>query len=593
MSKNFCKLGLTAKQLFNIIKNSTVDFKNNFGGVYLLMSKSNNDAVKMIPLGGVGEIGKNMMILEWNDKMLIIDAGVTFPEDDQLGIDLVIPEFDYVLNNKDKIQGIVVTHGHQDHIGAIPYLLEHINVPVYGPKFALGLLEGQLKEHNLMEQSTLKVVNAGNNVQVGQFSVDFIRVNHSISDTCALAIHTPLGPIVYASDFKFDHTPIDDEKADLNKLAELGNSHPGVLALFSDSTNVERDGYTGSEKLIKESLENIFSKADKRIIIATFSSNIHRIQQVVNAAMRHNRKLVIDGRSMENSFETAQKLGYLDAPDNLLIDIKDCSNYPENEIVMLTTGSQGEPMAALTRMARGDHYHVDIHEGDTIVISASAIPGNEKFIGETINQLYRQGAEVLYEKIEDVHVSGHASKEELKLMLNLTKPKYFVPTHGEYRHLYQHANLAENCGVPEENIYIADIGDVIEFSQDKVRKIDKVQAGDVLVDGLGIGDVGNIVLRDRKTLSEAGIIIVVVTIDQNGKLLSGPDIITRGFVYIRESEKLIEDATERVEEALKECEEKQITEWSVLKQTVRDSLKNYIFNKIKRKPMILPIIMQV
>jgi len=557
------------------------------------MSPKNDKAVRMIPLGGVGEIGKNMWVLEYGDRMLIIDAGVTFPEDDQLGIDLVIPEFDYVLDNEDKIDGIVVTHGHQDHIGAISYLLEHISVPVYGPKLALGLLEGQLKEHNLMDKSTLKVVSAGNSAQIGQFNIDFIRVNHSISDTCALAIHTPLGPIVYASDFKFDHTPIDDEKADLKKLAELGNGHPGVLALLSDSTNVEREGYTGSEKMIYDSFERIFNQAEQRIIIATFSSNIHRMQQVIDAALRHNRKLVIDGRSMQNSFEISKKLGYIDAPDDILVDVKNCSNYPDEDIVMLTTGSQGEPMAALTRMARGDHYHVNVHEGDTIVISASAIPGNEKFIGQTINQLYRRGADVKYEEIDDVHVSGHASREELKLMLNLTDPKYFVPTHGEYRHLYQHASLAKSVGVPEENSYIADVGDVIEFSEDQVRKIDEVQAGDVLVDGLGIGDVGNIVLRDRQTLSEAGIIIVVVTIDQNGKLLSGPDIITRGFVYIRESEQLIEDATDRVKEALRECEEKEITEWSVLKQTVKDSLKNYIFNKIKRRPMILPIIMQV
>ncbi len=557
------------------------------------MSGKNNEAVRVTPLGGVGEIGKNMMVLEYDDRMLIIDSGVAFPEDDQLGIDLVIPEFDYVLENQDKIDGIVVTHGHQDHIGAIPYLLEHISVPVYGPKFALGLLEGQLKEHNLMEKSTLKVVSAGKSVQVGQFTIDFIRVNHSISDTCALAVHTPLGPIVYASDFKFDHTPVDDEKADLQKLAELGSGHPGVLALFSDSTNVEREGYTGSEKDIQKSLESIFSGAEGRIILATFSSNIHRIQQVVDAAVRHNKKLAIDGRSMENSFETAKKLGYLDAPENLIIDVRDCSNYPDEEVAILTTGSQGEPMAALTRMARGDHYHINVKDSDKIIISASAIPGNEKFIGETINQLYRRGAEVLYEEIADVHVSGHASQEELKLMLNLTDPEYFVPTHGEYRHLHQHAQLAQEAGIPEENTYIADIGDVIEFSRDEVRKIDEVQGGDVLVDGLGIGDVGNIVLRDRQTLSEAGIIIVVLTIDQNGTLLSGPDIITRGFVYIRESEELIEEATKRVEDALKDCEKEGITEWSVLKKTVKDSLKNYIFNKIKRKPMILPIIMQV
>ncbi len=558
------------------------------------MSQKNNiESIRMIPLGGVGQIGKNMMVLEYGSEMLIIDSGVMFPEDDQLGIDLVIPDFEYVRKNKDRIKGIVLTHGHLDHIGAIPYLLKEIDVPIFGTKLTLGLLEGTLKEHRLLKRSQLKVVNAGSSIDVGQFKIDYIRVNHSIADTCALAIHTPLGPIVYASDFKFDQTPIEGGVADFHKLAELGNSEPGVLALFSDSTNVERKGYTMSEKVVGEAIDDIFYGARERIIIATFASNIHRIQQIFDAAIKYDRKIAITGRSMLNNVDIARKLGYIEVPDDIIVDIRECSNISDNKITLLTTGSQGEPMAALTRMARGDHYHINIKEGDTVVLSASAIPGNEKFIGQTINQLFRRGARVIYEEVSGVHVSGHASQEELKLMLNLTQPKYFVPTHGEYRHLYQHADLAEEVGVEKENIHIADLGDVIEFREEGVNKVDRVQAGDVLVDGLGIGDVGNIVLRDRKTLSEDGIIIVVVTIDHNGKLLAGPDIITRGFVYIRESEELLDDATERVREALKECEEKQITEWNVLKSTVKDSLKNYIYQKIKRNPMILPVIMQV
>jgi ribonuclease J len=549
--------------------------------------------VSMTTLGGVGEIGKNMWVLEIGDEMLIIDSGVKFPENDLLGIDLVIPDYDYVIENKDKINGIVLTHGHLDHIGGLPYLLKEINVPIYGTKLTLGLLEGNLKEHRLLKDTRLKVVNSGKKYQVGNFEVEFIRVNHSIADTCALAIHTPLGPIVYASDFKFDQTPIDGEVADFHKLAELGDSEEGVLALFSDSTNVEREGYTLSEKVVGETVDEIFRGARERIIIATFASNIHRVQQIVDAAFKYNRKIAFTGRSMLNNVDIARRLGYLQVPEDMIVDIRDCSDLPDSKVALLTTGSQGEPYAALTRMARGDHYHINIKEGDTVMISASAIPGNEKFIGQTINKLYRRGADVIYEDVSGVHVSGHASQEELKLMLNLVKPKYFVPVHGEYRHLYKHANLAEKNGIAKDNIYIADVGDKIKFTEEKVEKEYNVQSGDVLIDGLGIGDVGNIVLRDRKLLSEDGIIIVVVTIDKHGNILVGPDIITRGFVYIRESEELIEAATKRVEDALKDCEENNVTEWSVLKDTIRNSLNNYIYQKIKRNPMILPVIMEV
>lgn len=555
--------------------------------------KNKISEVKMIPLGGVGQIGKNMMLLEMNDEILIIDSGVMFPEDDLLGIDLVIPDFTYVKKNKDRIEGIVLTHGHLDHIGALPYLLKEINVPVYGTKLTLGLLEGKLKEHNLLKGRRLKVINPGSSVNVGNFEVDFIKVNHSLADTCALGIHTPLGTIVYASDFKFDQTPIDGEVADFHKLAELGDSSPGVLALFADSTNVEREGFTLSEKVVGKTINNIFRKTMGRIIVATFASNIHRIQQIVDAAFKYNRKVAFTGRSMINNVEIARNLGYLTVPEDMIVDIRDCANLADSEVVLLTTGSQGEPMAALTRMARGDHYHIKISEGDTVVISASAIPGNETFIGKTINQLFERKANVIYEDVSGVHVSGHASQEELKLMLNLTKPKYLVPTHGEYRHLHQHADLAKSMGMPEDNIYIAENGDVIRFSKNEVKRTGSIPAGDILVDGLGVGDVGNIVLRDRRMLSEDGIIIVVVTIDNNGKILTGPDIITRGFVYIRESEELIAEATSKVEEALQECESNNVTEWSTLKDTIRDALYNYIYNKIKRKPMILPIIMEV
>ncbi len=557
------------------------------------LAKDTKSDITITPLGGVGEIGKNMMLFEMDDEMIIIDSGVKFPEDDLLGIDLVIPDFTYVMENKDKIKGIVLTHGHLDHIGALPYLLKELDVPVYGTKLTLGLLQGNLKEHNLQGKRKLKVVTPGKSYQVGSRKIDFIRMNHSIADTCALAIHTPEGPIVYASDFKFDQTPIDGEVADFHKLAELGDSDPGVLALFSDSTNAERKGYTLSEKVVGGTINEIFRETRDRIVVATFASNIHRVQQIADAAMKFNRKIAFTGRSMIENVKTARELGYLTIPEDVILDIRDISNLPNDKVVLLTTGSQGEPMAALTRMARGDHYHINIRKGDTVIISANPIPGNEKFVGQTINQLFKRGAKVIYEDVSGVHVSGHASQEELKLMLNLVKPKYFVPTHGEYRHLHKHAELAEKVGVPKDNIYISEVGDVIKFGPEKVEKLRNITAGDVLVDGLGVGDVGNIVLRDRKMLSEHGILIVVVTIDKNGKIMSGPDIITRGFVYIRESEKLISDAQERVRQALKECEEDNITEWSKLKSTITNSLNNYIYSRIHRKPMIMPIIMEI
>ncbi len=557
------------------------------------MSQNNNriEETTVIPLGGVGEIGKNMMLVEVNDEILIIDSGIKFPEDDLYGVDVVIPDISYLKRNKEKVKGIVLTHGHEDHIGGIPYLLKELNVPIYGTKLTLGLLRGKLKEHNLLRDSYLKHVYPGHSVELGSFEVDFIRVNHSIADACALAVHTPDGALVYASDFKFDQTPIDGQMADIHKLAELGDE--GVLALFSDSTNVEREGYTLSEMEVKKTIDETFVDAEQKIILASFASNINRIQQVFDAALKHGRKVAVSGRSMVNNVEIASDLGYLDIPEGTIIDINEVSNYPSDKVVLLMTGSQGEPMAALTRIARGDHYQIKIQEGDTVMLSATAIPGNVKAVGSTINKLFKRGANVIYEAVSGVHVSGHASQEELKLMLNLTDPKYFIPVHGEYRHLHLHSKLAQSVGVPEENIFIANIGDRIVLDPDQAYVDGSVESGRVLVDGLGVGDVGNVVLRDRRLLSENGILMVVVTINKQGKVVSGPDIISRGFVYIRESGKLINDATGKVEKALKECEEKNITEWSVLKSKIKNALDSFLYNKTKRRPMILPIIMEV
>ncbi|MBM7623453.1 ribonuclease J [Sporohalobacter salinus] len=556
------------------------------------MSNNQIDKLSCIPLGGVSEIGKNMMVVEIEDEILIVDAGIMFPEEDLLGIDLVIPDMTYLKENEDRIKGIVLTHGHLDHIGALPYLLKEINVPVYGTKLTLGLVRGNLEEHGLLKESYLKHVYPGHTVQIGEFfNVEFIRVNHSIADSCALAVHTPVGTLVYASDFKFDQTPVNDQMADIHRLAELGQE--GVLALFSDSTNAEREGYTMSEKVVGETIDDIFNDASGRIIVASFASNIDRIQQFIDSASEQNRKVAVTGRSMINNVEIASELGYLDIPDGMLVDLGELKNLRDDQVVLITTGSQGEPMAALTRMARGDHRQINIKTGDTVVVSATAIPGNEKSVGKTINKLFKRGADVIYESVSGVHVSGHASQEELKLMLNLVQPEFFVPVHGEYRHLHCHAKLAEEVGIPKENIFINEPGDVMEFSNDKGNKTGSVKAGRVLVDGLGVGDVGNIVLRDRRLLSQDGILIVVVTIDDRGQIVAGPDIISRGFVYIRESGELIASATRKVEKALRKCEKNNVTEWSILKSEIKDALGSFIYHKIERRPMILPIIMEV
>lgn len=547
--------------------------------------------VKIIPLGGLDEIGKNITVIEYKDDIIVVDCGIIFPEDEMLGIDVVIPDITYLEKNQEKIRAIVLTHGHEDHIGALPYVLRKINVPVYGTKLTLGLVENKLKEKGI-KNAALNVVKPGQKTKLGSMVVEYIRSNHSIPDAVALAIHTPEGAIVHTGDFKIDYTPINGEMIDLNRFADLGNR--GVLALLADSTNVERPGSTMSEKTVGNTFNDIFAEAEGRILVATFASNVHRIQQIINAAVIVDRKVVVSGRSMVNVVGVSTELGYLDVPEGTIIDINDMKKYPNNKITIITTGSQGEPMAALSRLASSDHRKMELIPGDLVVISATPIPGNEKTVSKVINQLFKKGADVIYEALADVHVSGHACQEELKLIHSLVKPKYFIPIHGEYRHLKQHAQLANNLGMNRDNIFVLEKGSVLELSRRSANVIGSVPSGHILVDGLGIGDVGNIVLRDRKHLSEDGLIVVVVTITkENGKVVSGPDIVSRGFVYVRESEDLMGEARNVVRNVLKECEKNQITDWSTLKSNVRDSLKNFLYQKIKRNPMILPIIMEV
>ena len=556
-------------------------------------SRRRKTPVKIIPLGGLNEIGKNFTVIECANDMFIIDCGLAFPDSEMLGVDIVIPDFTYVEQNRDKLRGIAITHGHEDHIGALPYFLKKFNVPVYGTRLTLGLIEGKLKEHGILNQSRLIAVEPRKTVKFGCMAVEFIRVNHSIPDSVGMAIHTPAGVLIHTGDFKVDYTPIEGQVIDLARFAELGSK--GVLALMSDSTNSERPGYTMSERKVGESFEKLFTKAEgKRIIIATFASNIHRIQQIVNNAAVTGRKVAVSGRSMVNVIGKGIELGYLKIPDGLLVDIDLVSRFPADKMCIITTGSQGEAMSALTRMARGEHKNVTITPNDFIIISANPIPGNEKFVTKVVNDLLMQGADVVYESMYEVHVSGHACQEEQKLILSLTKPKYFIPVHGEYKHLMKHKATAVSVGVPEENVIIAGIGSVIESDGVDMRITGTVPAGNILVDGLGVGDVGSIVLRDRKHLAEDGLIICFATVDRrSGEILAGPDIVSRGFVYVRESEELMENSKKVLSETLQKCLDKDMREWNAIKTKMKEALGEYIYQQTKRDPMILPIMMEL
>lgn len=549
------------------------------------------DKLLIVPLGGLGEIGKNMTVFQYGQDIVILDAGLAFPEDDMLGIDLVIPDTAYLLDKKDNVRAVVLTHGHEDHIGALSYLLKDINVPVYGTKLALGLVEGRLKENRVTDYE-LVPVEPGDEISAGVFKVGFIRVSHSIPDACGIYLKTPAGTVVHTGDFKIDQTPVDGKLIDIHKFAELGNK--GVLALLSDSTNAERPGYTGSERAVAKALDEEFKAARGRIIMSTFASNVSRLQQAAHSACQYGRKVVVLGRSMVNVVKLAMEMGYLNIPEGVLIDVEEMNRYPDNQLLLLTTGSQGEPMAGLSRMAANTHRSVAINPGDTILIAATPIPGNEKSVSKIIDSLLRLGANVVYGKSSGIHVSGHARQEELKLMLNLVRPKFFIPVHGEYRMLKQHGKLAENQGIAKEKIFVGENGCIFEFTKKTGRIAGKVRAGSVFIDGLGIGDVGNIVIRDRKKLSQEGVIIIVVTFaKQSGAVLSGPDIISRGFVYVRDSEFLISEAQAKVKNILENYEQSRVTEWFALKVQIRESLGKYLYEKTGRYPMILPIIMEI
>ena len=549
--------------------------------------------LKVIPLGGLQEIGKNMTAFEYGDEIIVVDCGVAFPEDDMLGIDLVIPDFSYLEKNKEKFKAVFLTHGHEDHIGSLPYLLKQFKVPIFGTRLTLGLVENKLKEHGLLGKVKMNKVYAGDVVKKGSFSVEFIHVTHSIADCCALAIKTPAGLVVHSGDFKIDYTPIDGDKMDLIRFAELGRE--GVDLFLCESTNVEQKGYTLSERSVGAIFSQIFDAGkDKRIVVATFSSNIHRIQQVLNCAEVHGRKVAVMGRSMENAVRTAKELGYLIMPENILIEPSEIKSYSPHETVIVTTGSQGEPMAALSRMASSEHKLVEVGPGDKIIISSSPIPGNEKMVSRVVNELMKKGADVIYEGLMDVHVSGHAKQEEIKLLHALVKPKFLMPVHGEFRHLKTHKDLAVTLGMAKEDIFLMNIGDVLELTPFSAKISGTVPAGQILVDGLGVGDVGNIVLRDRKHLSQDGLMIVVIALDRDsGHLVSGPEIISRGFVYVRESSNLMDEALDLVRDELYECERRNITDWSQIKNLIRDELKDFLWYRTKRSPMIMPIIMEI
>lgn len=551
-----------------------------------------NDSIKVIPLGGLGEIGKNITAFEYGDEIIVIDCGVSFPEEEMYGVDLVIPDITYLLNNASKVKGIFLTHGHEDHIGSLPYILKQLNVPVYGTRLTLGIVETKLKEHNMDKQCELHGVEAGEVVKLKSLAVEFIRNTHSIADSCCIAIHSPVGVLLHTGDFKIDYTPIDGLTMDLERISNLGKK--GVLLMMADSTNVQRHGHTISERSIGETLTRIFSSAEGRVIVATFASNIHRMQQVINASVKYGRKVVFSGRSMENISQVAIDLGYLHVPEGQLISTDEISNYPNEKITIITTGSQGEPMAALARIAFSTHRKIKLEPKDLVIISASPIPGNEKLISRVINQLYKKGADVIYEALEEVHVSGHAYEEELKLIHTLVHPKYFMPVHGEHRHLKHHSDLAEKLGMNKSNIFMMETGDVLELTDSEAMVAGKVKTGSVFVDGIGVGDVGSVVLRDRRQLAQDGMVTVVVAIERESySIIAGPDIITRGFVYAKESEELINEAKEIARRELESALDKKVIEWYVLKANMKSAMERYLYEKTKRRPSILPIIMEI
>ena len=554
------------------------------------MKNINNSKLRIIPLGGLEQIGMNITAFEFEDSIVVVDCGLSFPEDDMLGIDLVIPDITYLKNNAHKVKGFVITHGHEDHIGALPYVLKELNVPVYATRLTIALIEHKLKEHNLLKSVKRKVVKHGQSINLGKFRIEFIKTNHSIADASALAIYSPAGIVVHTGDFKVDYTPVFGDAIDLQRFGEIGKK--GVLALMCDSTNAERKGFTMSERTVGKTFDNIFAEhKNTRIIIATFASNVDRVQQIINSAYKYGRKCVVEGRSMVNVISTAAELGYLNVPENTLIELDQMKNYPDEQMVLITTGSQGESMAALSRMASNMHRKVQIKPGDTVIFSSNPIPGNEKAVSRVINELSMKGADVIF---QDAHVSGHACQEEIKLIYSLVHPKYAIPVHGEYRHLKAQAQVAESLGIPKDNIFLLSSGDVLELDEEKAQVVDRVQTGAILVDGLGVGDVGNIVLRDRQHLAEDGILIVVLTLEKySNQVLAGPDIVSRGFVYVRESEGLMDEAKHGVEEAIEDCMDRRVTDWGRLKTAIRDSLSEFLWKRTKRSPMILPIIMEV
>lgn len=601
--KNKSKKEINEKNIKNIVdkkveKSKTIQRKNEKkikrSAKNIKQSKTPKmPSIKVAFLGGLNEIGKNITLFECEDDMFLLDCGMTFPDGEMLGVDLVIPDFSYIERNKSKIKGIVITHGHEDHIGSIPYLLKDINLPIYGTALTVGLIGGKLKEHNLFNKAKLNVVKPGQKIKLGCMTIEFIHVNHSIPDAVGVAIHSPAGTLVHTGDFKIDCTPGYGGMIDLARFAELGKQ--GVLALFADSTNAERPGYTMTEQKIRSSFELLFKRAENnRIIIATFASNISRIQQIIDCAYKYGRKVAFSGRSMINYMNVAGELGYVNVPEGVIIDIDVLNRYPKEKVVLVTTGSQGEPMSALSRMANSEHKKVEVGPEDFIIISANPIPGNEKMVGSVINELMKLGCQVVYESMYEVHVSGHACREELKIIHGLTKPQYFIPVHGEQKHLIKHAGLAESMGMKPSNIFIGDIGDVVELNKEYMKKLPAIPAGRVLVDGLGVGDVGSIVLRDRKHLGQDGLIVVVCTLEpSSGDIVSGPDIVSRGFVYVRESEQLMEGARKRVVKILEDCAEKNVHEWGIIKSKIKDELSKLFYDTTRRNPMILPIIMEI